>query len=573
MKKKRISKRKKPINVYTFIVIFTFIAMMSGLAYTTYTSSKPAEADMKYTEFMEKVDKGEVEKVSLVEGRDTMQVYLNNGMQYSVINPKSENYKEKLLERGVSLNVSKQTFTDALSAVLYTLPTLILTFVLVLYILKTMNSTSNTLFKILKDEEVTTFDEVAGMDEIRDEVQFAVDMLKNHNELAMVGARPTKGILLEGQPGTGKTLIARAIAGEAKVPLISTSGSDFVEMFVGLGAARVRTLFSIAEANAPCVVFIDEIDAVGKRRSANVGNTEGNQTLNALLQKMDGLGDNKGILVIAATNLASELDPALVRPGRFDKKITVTAPRTKQSRDAIIEVHIRDKKLEPDIDKDKMSRLMFGLTGAEIESVLNEAVIISVRENRHGVISLNDIDRAVMKLLASGVAVRTHTEKDTKIAAVHEAGHAIMNKLVGRKVSKISIQAYSSGIGGMTITDADCKNNHFETESSLRDELKIFLAGMVAEEIIFGEHSIGCSNDLMMATRVCSGMIGDYGMGDNFLISMNSVSTNERNFFIDRVNEELLRQRDITYEMLSKHREEIESLSERLIDEETILDY
>ena len=570
-------RKKRAINIYNLLMIFMVVTMVCSLVYTTYNSAKPAEADLKYIEFMDRVDSGDVDKVSIIDGRDIMQVYLENGETYNVINPKSEDFKKELLEKGVEITVSKQSFVDALTGVLVTLPTLILTLVFVLFLVKSMKSSVNTLFKILKDNEVTTFDQVAGMDEVKDEVQFAVDILNNYKELDRAGARPTKGILLEGPPGTGKTMIARAIAGEAKVPIISTCGSDFIEMFVGLGAARVRALYSLAEANAPCVVFIDEIDAIGKRRSGNVGNTEGNQTLNALLQKMDGLGDNSGILVVAATNLASELDPALIRPGRFDKKITVTPPRTKASRDAIINVHIKNKTLESGIDRDKMSKLMFGLTGAEIESVLNESAILSVREGRHGVISLSDIDKSVMKLLAAGVVVNNYTEADKRIAAVHESGHAIMNKVLGRGVSKVSIEAYSSGLGGITIADVDIEKNQFSTESSLNGDIQVLLAGMIAEELILGEHSAGCSNDLERATNISRAMIGRYGMGDNMLVSIDTISNDiiqsDNKIYLEMVNSKLVETGEIVRGILGSKVDEINSLADRLLKEETVLDY
>lgn len=573
--------RKKRVIKWTNIMLVVGVIVLIGtMGYEAFKDTRPADSDISYVDFMEKVDKGEVKSADIVKDEDSFKVYMKDGTEHQVVNPGNEEFKKELLEKGVELQVRKRTAENAVVSTILSVPTIVIMFVVCVMVFKYMGGASNTLFKILKTENIITFEDVAGMDDIKAEVQFAVDTLKNYKELHKAGARPTKGIILEGPPGTGKTLIAKAIAGEAKVPFISTSGSDFIEMFAGLGASRVRALWELAITNAPCVIFIDEIDAVGRRRqSASSGaQMESNQTLNALLQKMDGLGGNSGILVVAATNMIEDLDPALLRPGRFDKKIYIGAPRVKKDRDAIISVHIKNKKLEDGLDVHDISKLMFGLTGAEIESSLNEAVIISIQRGRQGVISYKDIDEAVMKLRVSGVIVNNYTIKDKYVAAVHEAGHAVMSILIGKKVSKVSIVAYSSGVGGVTVNDGDEDIAQFKTSDDFRSEIKLLLAGMVAERLILGKNSLGCSNDLERATTICKSMIGLWGMTEGFIVSTKAfydgmVSGNSSDLLLKEVNKMELEILDETTKLLEGHIDSIKSLAADLVEKETIIDF
>lgn len=573
-------RKKRVINTNKIVVLIALFIVLIALVYTAYTETKPAETTLGYLEFIESIENGEVDKVNIIDTEETFNVYMKDGEVYTVTNPDNEDFKKELLEKGVTIETSSRTAEDAIISVILVLPSTILMILFGLFIYKQLNGTANTMFKVLKNEEQVTFKDVAGIDDIRDEVEFAVETLKNYKELYKSGARPTKGIILEGPPGTGKTLIAKAIAGEAKVPFISVSGSDFVELFVGMGASRVRSLWEVARANAPCVIFIDEIDAIGRKRGTGLGsgNTEYNQTVNALLQRMDGLAGDSGILVIGATNMVDDLDPALIRPGRFDKKIHVGTPKTKESRDEIIRVHLRNKQLEEGIDFDKISKLMFSLSGAEIESSLNEAVMISIRANRKGIIGIQDIDEAVMKLRVNGVIVNSITERDKYISAVHEAGHAIISSLLGKRVAKISIIAYSSGVGGVTIPDIDDELGQFKMCSEIEQEVQILLGGMVAERIIFGENSFGCSNDLERATILTKQMIYSWGMYKNNIVSLkgynsdNSISiSNEK--MVEEVNNIGIELYNKTYKILIENKEEIEKLANRLMDEETILDY
>lgn len=576
---KRVRK-KRVFNTNKIVIILSVFIILIASVYTAYTETKPAETTLSYVDFMESIENNYVDKVSIIDTEDTFNVYMKDGTSYTVTNPDNEDFKKELLEKDVNIETRARTAEDAIVNMILVLPSTLLIVLFGLFIYKQLNGSTNNMFKILKNEQQVTFNDVAGIGDIKEEVQFAVDTLKNYKELYKSGARPTKGIILEGPPGTGKTLIAKAIAGEAKVPFISVSGSDFVEMFVGMGASRVRSLWEVARANAPCVIFIDEIDAIGRKRGTGLGsgNTEYNQTVNALLQRMDGLAGDSGILVIGATNMVDDLDPALIRPGRFDKKIHVGTPKTKDSRDEIIRVHLRNKHLEENIDFNKLSKLMFGLSGAEIESSLNEAVMISIRNNRKGIINLQDIDEAVMKLRVNGVIVNSITERDKYISAVHESGHAIVNSLLEKKVAKVSIIAYSSGVGGVTVQDIDDDCGQFKMRSEIEKEIKILLGGMVAERIIFGENSFGCSNDLERATALTKQMLTAWGMNENNIVSLkgfhydNTFNTNNSDLF-NKINDIELKLYKDTYDLLSLHKDEIYKLSERLLKEETILDY
>lgn len=575
MKNKKGVRKKRVIKWTNLLLVIGIIVLVVTSIYYAIELTKPIETSMAYTDFIEKVNNNEVEKVTIIDTEKTFNVYLTNGEEFSVINPGNDEFKLQLLEMGVNIEVRESSVKSALISTILGIPMLVVTFAIAVMVFKYLGGTNTSLFRILKNENTITFDDVAGMDDIKDEVSFAVDTLKNYKKLFEAGARPTKGIILEGPPGTGKTLIAKAIAGEAKVPFISTSGSDFIEMFAGLGASRVRALWELASVNAPCVIFIDEIDAVGRRRqTANSGaQMESNQTLNALLQKMDGLDGSSGILVIGATNLIEDLDPALLRPGRFDKKIHIGVPKTKASREEIINVHLKNKKLAPETDVADIAKLMFGLTGAEIESALNEAVIISIRHERSGEITLQDIDEAVMKLRVSGVIVNNYTEKDKYVAAVHEAGHAVMSVLKGHEVSKVSIVAYSSGVGGVTIRDMDKNPAQFKTKKDFEDEISILFGGKVAESLIFGESSIGCSNDLEKATEIATQMLGIYGMTSHNIVNIKGYGSRIPDKFYDMVNSLENSILTGTRYALVDHVDEIKRLASELMEKETVLDY
>lgn len=579
-KKKPKRKYKKPIKIQTLCVITAMVSIFVVLMMQAFKSAAPAKSDLNYLDFKSKLEAGEIAKASVIRNEDTFKVTLQNGEVYNVTSPDYEDFRKELLEAGVDIQVSKRAIDEAILSSLGTLPMLIVMILLVYYVMKMLNSQATTLFKVLKPSEVITFDDVAGMNETKKEVEFAVTQIKNAKALEKLGTRPCKGIILEGPPGTGKTLLAKAIAGEAGVPFISTSGADFIEMFVGLGAARVRALWELALANAPCVVFIDEIDAVGRRRSGGTdgASVESNQTLNAMLQRMDGLGVGSGVFVVAATNRIEDLDPALLRPGRFDKHLYIGPPKTKKDRDEVIKVHTKNKKFEKDFDFDKASKLMFGLTGAEIEQVLNDAVMVSLQHGREGIVSVQDIDESSMKLRAQGVSTTHSSESDRLICAVHEAGHAIVGMALGRAISKVSILPYSSGVGGLTIEDTDDKEDkRMKTRQEILDDIKVLLAGRAAEKAILGDTSIGCSNDIERATILAFNIVNSFAMSEDSLINLTAlqkvgISLFDTKEVIAKMNDVLKECQKEVEAILYKHKGFVEILKDRLLDEETVMD-
>ena len=363
----------------------------------------------------------------------------------------------------------------------------------------------------------TTFKDVAGLQEEKEDLEEIVDFLKDPKKYTDLGARIPKGILLVGPPGTGKTLLAKAIAGEAHVPFFSISGSDFVEMFVGVGASRVRDLFAEAKKNAPCIVFIDEIDAVARQRGAGLGGShdEREQTLNQLLVEMDGFGVNSGIIVMAATNRVDILDPAILRPGRFDRKIGVSRPDVK-AREAILKVHARNKPLGDDVDLKRVAQTTAGFSGADLENLLNEAAIIAAKENRQYLVQ-SDLDRAFIKVGIGGEK-KSHviSEKEKRITAYHEAGHAILFQVLPHvgPVHTVSVIPTGVGAAGYTMPLPE-KDEMFNTKTEILEQIMVDLGGRIAEELTFGDITTGASQDIKNATARAKAMVMKYGMSDS----------------------------------------------------------
>ena len=387
--------------------------------------------------------------------------------------------------------------------------------------------------RMSRDNRVN-FNSVAGLQEEKEELEEVVDFLKNPQKYTSVGARIPKGLLLVGPPGTGKTLLAKAVAGEAGVPFFSISGSDFVEMFVGVGASRVRDLFEEAKKNAPCIVFIDEIDAVARRRGTGMGggHDEREQTLNQLLVEMDGFGVNEGIIVMAATNRVDILDPAILRPGRFDRKVAVGRPDIK-GREEILKVHSKDKPLSEDVDLKRVAQTTVGFTGADLENLMNEAAIISARSGRRFIQQM-DIDRAFVKV---GIGAEKHSkvisEKDKRITAFHEAGHAILFHVlpdVG-PVHTISIIPTGMGAAGYTMPLPE-KDEMFNTRGRMLQSIMVALGGRIAEELIFDDITTGASQDIKDATKTARAMVTQYGMSDK--VGMIQYGGDEDEVFIGR---------------------------------------
>mgnify|MGYP000506245427 FL=1 len=387
--------------------------------------------------------------------------------------------------------------------------------------------------RLSRDSKVN-FSRVAGLEEEKEELEEVVDFLKNPQKYTSVGARIPKGLLLVGPPGTGKTLLAKAVAGEAGVPFFSISGSDFVEMFVGVGASRVRDLFEEAKKNAPCIVFIDEIDAVARRRGTGMGggHDEREQTLNQLLVEMDGFGINEGIIVMAATNRVDILDPAILRPGRFDRKVAVGRPDVK-GREEILKVHSKEKPLGEDVDLHRVAQTTSGFTGADLENLMNEAAILSARENRR-FIRQNDIDRAFVKVgIGAEKRSKVISEKDKKITAYHEAGHAILFHVlpdVG-PVHTVSIIPTGIGAAGYTMPLPETDDMHM-TKGKMLQNIMVSLGGRIAEEIIFDDITTGASQDIKQATSIARAMVTEYGMSDK--VGMINYGGDSNEVFIGR---------------------------------------
>ncbi|GEB34045.1 MULTISPECIES: ATP-dependent zinc metalloprotease FtsH [Brevibacillus] len=438
-----------------------------------------------------------------------------------------------------------------------------------------------------EEKKRVTFDDVAGADEEKAELEEVVEFLKDPRKFNAVGARIPKGVLLVGPPGTGKTLLARAVAGEAGVPFFSISGSDFVEMFVGVGASRVRDLFENAKKNAPCIIFIDEIDAVGRQRGAGLGggHDEREQTLNQLLVEMDGFGGNEGIIMVAATNRPDILDPALLRPGRFDRQITVDRPDIK-GREAVLKVHARNKPLGEDVKLDVIARGTSGFTGADLENLLNEAALLTARKNKKQ-ISMKEVDEAIDRVIAGPAKKsRVVSEDERRLVAFHEAGHTIIGYHLrnAEMVHKVTIIPRGQA-GGYTVM-LPKEDRFFATKSDLLDKIVGLLGGRVAEELVLGDISTGAHNDFQRATAIARSMITEYGMSKlgpmQFGKSQGQVFLgrdygNERNYS-DKIAYEIdLEMQNIINEcyakcteLLTKHRDQLDLIANTLLRVETL---
>jgi len=440
----------------------------------------------------------------------------------------------------------------------------------------------------LQSDTKIRFDDVAGCDEEKEEMQELIQYLRSPKKFSRMGARIPKGILMVGAPGTGKTLLAKAVAGEADVPFYSISGSDFVEMFVGVGASRVRDMFKKAKQTSPSMIFIDEIDAVGRQRGAGMGggHDEREQTLNQLLVEMDGIGDNEGIVIIAATNRPDVLDPALLRPGRFDRTITVNLP-DKKGRQEILAVHARNKKIGQDIDMEALARRTQGFSGADLENVLNEAAILAVRAEKNE-IGMEELDEAIDRVMAGpSKKSRKYTEKEKRLIAYHEVGHALIGLLNenASDIQKITIIPRGNA-GGYTLFTPK-EELILRTKTDLLASIASFLGGRAAEEVVFNEISTGASQDIQEATRIAREMVMTFGMSELGPIQYDSGSSavflgrdyNTQRMYsaetateIDRVVREIIESaRSQCIKLVKAHRELLDILAERLLNQETLV--
>ena len=578
------------------------VVLLILLLFQTFRGGMEASQTWNYREFEEAVDSGDVVRVEITQNQEvptgSLKVTLNDGdVRYVNVTDVKEVQSELEQQDAITLDVKD---VPKQSVWLSILPTIMIAAVLLLIFSmmnrqagggnnKMMNFGKSRARMITPDAKRVTFQDVAGLKEEKEELEEIVDFLKEPGKFTQVGARIPKGVILVGPPGTGKTLLAKAIAGEAGVPFFSISGSDFVEMFVGVGASRVRDLFEEAKKHQPCIVFIDEIDAVARRRGTGMGggHDEREQTLNQLLVEMDGFGVNEGIIVMAATNRVDILDPAILRPGRFDRQVAVGRPDVK-GREELLQVHVKGKPLGDDVDLTEVARTTAGFTGADLENLMNESAILAAKEKR-AYIRQEDINRAFVKIgIGAEKKSRVISEKEKKITAYHEAGHAILFHLlpdVG-PVHTISIIPTGRGAAGYTMPLPE-KDEMFRTKGRMTQELIVDLGGRVAEELIFGDVTTGASQDIKQATALARAMVTRYGMSDR--IGLINYDNDDDEVFIGRdlahtrsygediacaIDEEVKRMieeaHQKAHEMIKAHEDVLHSCAALLIEKEKI---
>ncbi|MDO5793160.1 MAG: ATP-dependent zinc metalloprotease FtsH [Turicibacter sp.] len=531
IKKKSSFNKKGPQSIGIYFILFIIVLGLYGFIFAE--SPQPTIIEPTYNEFVEQIESGNVQTIQArpTDGEDNKNLWTISGTM--VVDGKETIYQtrvadaayNKISDLALANNVE---FTNGLAPTIgkiwsflsYALLTVLFLGV-IMFMFRSAQRGNNKAFDFgksrakLSKQEGISFDDVAGNDEEKEELVEVVDFLKSPAKYNEMGARVPKGILLVGPPGTGKTLLARAVAGEAGVPFYSISGSDFVEMFVGVGASRVRDMFQTAKKTAPCIIFIDEIDAVGRQRGAGMGggHDEREQTLNQLLVEMDGFGPNSGIIVMAATNRPDVLDPALLRPGRFDRQITIGRPDVK-GREAILKVHARNKRLAPEVRLEDIARRTPGFSGADLENLLNESALLAARDNRKQ-IQMHDIDEATDRvMMGPAKKSKVFSKKERRVVAYHEAGHAVVGlKLENAEVvHKVTIIPRGEA-GGYALMLPE-EETYLQTKQDLLDRITGLLAGRVSEEITFKEVTTGAHNDFQKATAIARAMVTEYGMSE-----------------------------------------------------------
>ncbi|MFZ5436408.1 MAG: ATP-dependent zinc metalloprotease FtsH [Bacillota bacterium] len=505
-------------------ILFYLLLLLLSISITNFFASRTQEkVEYRYDQFMALVDSGQIESVVITEGRNVAGK-LKDGTEFTTVIPDDPEVRRRIEASGIAITHKPSPQPSYWSTLLTTVLPMVLVLGVFFFFMQQTQGGGNKVMQFGKsrakmhtgnEKRKVTFADVAGIDEVKEELQEIVDFLKHPKKYLEIGARIPKGVLLFGAPGTGKTLVARAVAGEAGVPFFSISGSDFVEMFVGVGASRVRDLFDQAKKNSPAIVFIDEIDAVGRQRGAGYGggHDEREQTLNALLVEMDGFSVNEGIIIIAATNRPDVLDPALLRPGRFDRQIAIDRPDLK-GRLEILKVHVRGKPLDDDVDLEILAKRTPGFTGADIENLVNEAALLAARKQKKK-ISMDDLELAIDRVLAGPEKkTRIINEKERKVVAVHEAAHALVAHLLPHTdpVHKVSIIPRGGALG--YVLQLPLEDRYLVTKSEIYDRITAALAGRAAEEMVFGEVSTGASDDLEKATKMARRMIMEFGMSE-----------------------------------------------------------
>ena len=504
-------------------LLFYLLILILGLwIFEYYNSPSTPKNEMSYTNFMKEVQQDDVSSVTIVDNT-TIKGKLKNGAEFTTIAPRDDKMVETLRAKDVEIKAELPPQPSLLSNILTSILPMIIVIVLWFFMMNNAQGGGSKVMSFGKSKaklygdgkSKVTFRDVAGADEAKQELEEVVEFLRAPQKYNQLGAKIPKGVLLYGPPGTGKTLLAKAVAGEAGVPFFSISGSDFVEMFVGVGASRVRDLFDQAKKNAPCIVFIDEIDAVGRQRGAGLGggHDEREQTLNQLLVEMDGFGANEGIIMIAATNRPDILDPALLRPGRFDRQIVVDKPDVRGRR-AILKVHTKGKPIDSTVDLDILARRTPGFTGADLANLVNEGALLAARHNQM-TITMSDLEEAAERVMMGPERKsRIMSEEEKRLTAYHEGGHTLVGMLLDHTdpVHKVTIIPRGRA-GGYTLS-LPKEDRYYATRSELLDELKVLLGGRVAEALVLHEISSGASSDLQRATELARDMTCEYGMSD-----------------------------------------------------------
>ena len=560
------------------------------------------DTKMTYSQLIEKIETSEVTAIEMTyEGKSANVTLKNDSVKKEVNIPSTEsfmNYITDYLKAGtIELKENSQSIWVTLLSILSPFGLLVILALFWFFTMNVGNQGNNKTLSFGKskarmmtsaDKNKVTFVDVAGVDEEKEELQEIVEFLKSPKKFTDMGAIIPKGVLLVGPPGTGKTLLAKAVAGEAGVPFFIISGSDFVEMFVGVGASRVRDLFEQAKKNAPCIVFIDEIDAVGRQRGAGLGggHDEREQTLNQLLVEMDGFGTNEGVIVLAATNRPDVLDKALLRPGRFDRQIVVSAPDVK-AREQILEVHARKKRLADDVDLKIIAKNTSGFAGADLENVLNEAALLAARRNKKE-IGMQEIEDAMVKVtMGPEKKTRVRSEKENKLVAFHEAGHAVVSKFLPTQDAVHEISIVPRGMAGGYTMYRPTEDKSFMSKSEMEETIISMLGGRAAEQLVLNDVSTGASNDIERASKIARDMVTKYGMSERLGTIM--FGSGQEEVFLGRdwtqtrnyseetagiIDEEVKKIVDKAYEsalyILSQNRDKLDIVAGILLEKEKI---
>ena len=583
-KNKKKDNKKLLISLISSLVV---IIILAGVAIFLMTNNKEKDdKTLAYTDLIKEMSYGNIEKIEMTVGSTSVKVKVKNVKEEkkSVV-PNTEAFIELVQQKVAEGNEieliqkPKSAITQISTAILSLLPTIVMVALFVMIFKMQGLGEKGQVYDDTERKTKIKFKDVAGLDEEKEELIEIVDFLKKPEKFNKMGAKIPKGVLLYGKPGTGKTLIAKAIAGEADVPFISMSGSEFIEMFAGLGASRVRKLFEKARKLAPCIVFIDEIDAIGARRTSNSGaETENNQTLNQLLVEMDGFSSEETIIVLAATNRPEMLDKALLRPGRFDRQITIPVPDLKGRLD-ILKIHGEDKRISDDVNLESIAEDTAGFTGAELANILNEAAIIATI-NKHDEIENSDIEEAVKKVTVGlEKKTRVYSEKDKKLTAYHEAGHAVVSRYLPTQTDVKEVSIIPRGVaGGYTMYKSD-EDKYYISKTEMKEKLVALLGGRAAEKLVLDDISTGASNDIEVATKIAREMVTKYGMSDN-LGPIDFQGKEQNDMFVfgenigDKIGAEVKSLIDEAYnnaqKLLIEHRDKLDAIAQTLLAQEKI---